>query len=778
MTWDTRWGSVSSNQRREKKRKENIAQRQFLINSSDNDSNDEEWIQQLERDYGKRQLKKTKWTRLEKLLLAALGCTLIFVSVLLTAMFYSRYKHGETLLEFTLGGQKFCNEKGCVEASHRVFTYMSDALDPCDSFYDHACGSWLKNEILPPTHTKWTSFGQASDHNQRKLKSILDRLEKGTENSLALRKVRQYYKACLRKDFIESHGNETLIALINDVGSWSLTNRSTWNEEQWNFDHSLSKIHHLKSMPLFYMYVAPDDKNSSRNVIQIEQSGVTLSDESIYRRPAEDKIVKAYKKLMINVGLLLGAEKESTKKQMDEIFEFEKKLSEIYEDRERLQQADQIYHKMNIEELQRLCPAIPWLDYLNSMFTAPVKSSEPVIVYTPNYFKNMSDLVIRTERRIIANYMVWHLIKPILPLLSQQYRSAAIELASKETGMQGSQDSWKNCVTKTDSVLGFATGYLFVREMENEGKYMKHEVNEMLQTIKEEFISNLHSVKWMDDVTKKRAVQKATSIINMIGYPEWVKSIGKLDKYYDGLEISDNPLSNFLNARQFYHEKTMQRRGKAVQRDEWHMAPTEVNAYYNSPNNYIAFPAGILQPPFFDHGYPISVNFGSLGFVMGHELTHGFDSQGRHYDQFGNMIKWWTNATTKAFLNRTKCLENQYAAFGSKTKAKQTLAENIADNGGLKIAYNAFKATEYLHGADKLLPGFKLTPDQLFFLGFAQTWCTLATQEKKEQSGQLSIHSNEKTRVDIVLSNSKEFAKAYNCPVGSKMNPAKKCNIW
>ena len=275
MTWDTsKWTlqNLNSNPKTEKRKNEYRGQRQYLINSSDNDTDDEEWIQQLERDYGKRQQKKAKWTRLEKVLVAILFSCLIVVSLLITSLCYSRYKHGETLLEFTLGGQKFCNERACVETSHRVFTYMDEITNPCDDFYKYACGTWLKTTDMPSTHTKWNSFAEVSDRNQKRLKQILDNLKLDSDNSDAIQKVGKFYKACQRKDFIEKTANQSLIDLINYVGSWAVTNKSLWNEELWNFGQALSRIHHLKSMPLFYMYVAADDKNSSRNIIQVSSS--------------------------------------------------------------------------------------------------------------------------------------------------------------------------------------------------------------------------------------------------------------------------------------------------------------------------------------------------------------------------------------------------------------------------------------------------------------------------------------------------------------------------
>lgn len=268
------WGGSRIAQKERKRYFESFSQRQNLINSSEEDSDNDEWIRQLERDYSRKSVhssgkKKTKWTRLEKSLVFSLFCSLSFVVFLLTALLYSRYQHGETLLQFTLGGQHYCNKEGCVSASNRVQTFVDKGTDPCQSFYNHACGSWMRNSDIPSTHTKLTSFTQASDHNQRTLKRLLDNMISTEQTSRTLEKVRKFYKSCLRKEYIENHGNQSLLELITYVGSWALTNSSHWNEEEWSFGQALTRIHHLKSMPLFYMYVAADDKNSTANIIQV-----------------------------------------------------------------------------------------------------------------------------------------------------------------------------------------------------------------------------------------------------------------------------------------------------------------------------------------------------------------------------------------------------------------------------------------------------------------------------------------------------------------------------
>eukprot|EP00111_Clytia_hemisphaerica_P006624 TCONS_00019179-protein len=774
------WGTAKTTQRDRQRYFESFRQKRSLINnqsssSSDDNSDDEEWIQQLERDYGRRYVsRKTKWTRLEKILAFCLVITLFLIIFLLTALVYSKIRHSdESLLEFTLGGQKYCNTDGCVQASHRILTYADQAREPCDSFYDYACGAWAKENAIPSTHlSKWTSFTEVSDKNQRLLKRILDDMHADPQDNEALEKVRMFFNSCLRTDFIEKQGNASLEKLIQYVGSWALTG-GEWNEERWSFGQALTRIHHLKSMPLFYMYVAADDRNSSQNIIQIQQSGITLADESFYQsNPKNDKMVKSYLKLLATTGMLLGGKKKSIIEQSMEVFEFEKKLASIYEKREG-KGADKMYNRITVAELLKLCPAIPWLDYMNSMFEVPVKADEDIVVYTPNYLKKMSDLVIKTDRRIIANYMVWHLIKPTLPLLSKPYRNAALEFLGKDVNnhQDKGEESWKNCVTKTDSMLGFGTGYLFVKEMKKEGKYSEKKIKRMLKLIKEEFTVALRHNTWMDDVTKQRAIDKTNSIIEMIGYPYWIENLKSLENYYQDLNITNDPLQNYFNAREFYHSKTMERRGKLVRRNEWHMTPTEVNAYYNAPNNYIALPMGLLQPPFFSPNYPHSMNYGALGTIIAHELSHGFDSQGRNFDKSGNLNKWWSNVTFESFDNKTQCLKKHYHKYQKKNTSR-TLAEDLADQGGLKIAHQAFKTHQYLHEEDRTLPAISLSSEQLFFLGYAQSWCTISSNQQQQNAA--DVHSDSRTRVDASLSNSEAFAKAFKCPTNSRMNPQNK----
>ncbi|XP_065063814.1 endothelin-converting enzyme 2-like isoform X2 [Rhopilema esculentum] len=787
---DTRWTKLKDYDFGEQ---DNGETKRFI--DSDEGSGDEEWVQQLHRDYGnthKLGLRKrlSRWTSMEKYLSIGLIISIIigvFLCVILMINYFttSRYKQfWQETFESKWGKDltSICTKKSCVERSYYLTEYIDEKTKPCDDFYQYSCGKWLSNVDIPSGQSKWTSFTKLAEKNHRKLKTILDKLHPLESESEAVKKAHMFYKACQNKAWMEKNGLKNLEKLIKDIGSWGLWNSTEWNDEDWSFEQSLTKIHKLKSMPLFYMFVATDDLNAKENSIQIQQSGITLSDETYYKKSDDNPVIKAYKNLMVETGLLLGGEKKKTEEAMEEVFQFEKKLATIYEAKDKLRKAEKIHHTMTVEQLQDLCPAIPWLDYMNSMFNTKVKFDETVVIYTPHYLKNMSDLVIRTERRILANYMVWHLIYPLLPMISGPFRAAYSGMLKAERGVQIVDTSWRSCVLQTDSVFGFATGYLFAKENENDFSATKSEVEGMITAIKEVFLSDILQKEWIDEGTKARAIEKVAAIENMVGYPEWIFDAALLTSYYRNLSVTTNPFKNYLNARSFYHQKTMNRRNTKPARNEWHVTPTSVNAFYNAPRNYIAFPLGVLQSPFFVSDLPLAVKFGALGTIIAHELTHGFDNQGRMFDKDGNMMNWWSEKSKKEYEKLASCFQEQYRNLTNSVSfaynSKQTLAENIADNGGLHLAFMAYKLLRRNTKANVLLPGVPLSPDQLFFVSFAQVWCTASTASSAEEAAITDRHSQERIRVLATISNSQQFSSTFGCKSNSKMNPEKKCRVW
>jgi len=414
-----------------------------------------------------------------------------------------------------------------------------------------------------------------------------------------------------------------------------------------------------------------------------------------------------------------------------------------------------------------------------------VQPSEKVIVYAPEYLSKVSKLVnqmLETDegRNVLNNYMIWHLVKLMASYLSKPFRDAKKEFSEVISGVTGHDEQWRYCTTDTDATIGFALGAMFVRDAFK--GVSKKKAEKMIESIRSSFKRNLPRLAWMNDRTRQAAIDKANAVVDMIGFPQYIMNTTALDQRYEGLAIApDEYFMNNLRDLKFNVKRNFDKLRKKPEKQSWGMTPPTVNAYYTPTKNEIVFPAGILQAPFYDKEYPKSLNFGGIGVVMGHELTHGFDDQGREYDKNGILRNWWTNDSIAAFKTRTKCMVDQYSKYevnGEKVKGKQTLGENIADNGGLKSAYHAYLDWVKNNGEEKPLPGLDLTHRQLFFVAFSQVWCS----NSKPQADQMALltdpHSPARFRVIGPLSNSIEFSEQFECPKGSRMNPTNKCEVW
>ncbi|GFN91707.1 endothelin-converting enzyme 1-like [Plakobranchus ocellatus] len=382
-------------------------------------------------------------------------------------------------------------------------------------------------------------------------------------------------------------------------------------------------------------------------------------------------------------------------------------------------------------------------------------------------------------KQVLNDYMLWHLVADFAPMLSKPFRDAKQTFSEVMSGTKGNEETWHICITETDLVLGFAVGALFVKETFVGGS--KAKAKEMIENVRTAFTDNLPNLDWMDDATRAAALDKANAVTDMIGYPDYILDHVKLDKKYENLKMnkSDYFGNNLAFTRYSFRRTFGKLRKKPL--NEWAMSPPTVNAYYSPNKNTIVFPAGILQAPFFDRNFPQSLNYGAMGVVMGHELTHGFDDQGREYDKEGNMKNWWGQEAIKRFKEKTQCLVDQYNKFelhGEHERGKQTLGENIADNGGLKSAYNAYSKWVERNGVEQLLPALNLSHKQLFFLSFAQVWCWNSKPESDHMQILTDPHSPAKFRVIGPLSNSEDFSREYKCSSKARMNPKKKCEIW
>ncbi|XP_032027679.1 endothelin-converting enzyme 2 isoform X4 [Hylobates moloch] len=599
-------------------------------------------------------------------------------------------------------------------------------------------------------------------------------------SSEAERKTQRFYLSCLQVERIEELGAQPLRDLIDKIGGWNIT--GPWDQD--NFMEVLKAVAGTyRATPFFTVYISADSKSSNSNVIQVDQSGLFLPSRDYYlNRTANEKVLTAYLDYMEELGMLLGGRPTSTREQMQQVLELEIQLANITVPQDQRRDEEKIYHKMSISELQALAPSMDWLEFLSFLLSPlELSDSEPVVVYGMDYLQQVSELINRTEPSILNNYLIWNLVQKTTSSLDRRFESAQEKLLETLYGTKKScVPRWQTCISNTDDALGFALGSLFVKATFD--RQSKEIAEGMISEIRTAFEEALGQLVWMDEKTRQAAKEKADAIYDMIGFPDFILEPKELDDVYDGYEISeDSFFQNMLNLYNFSAKVMADQLRKPPSRDQWSMTPQTVNAYYLPTKNEIVFPAGILQAPFYARNHPKALNFGGIGVVMGHELTHAFDDQGREYDKEGNLRPWWQNESLAAFRNHTACMEeqyNQYQVNGERLNGRQTLGENIADNGGLKAAYNAYKAWLRKHGEEQQLPGVGLTNHQLFFVGFAQVWCSVRTPESSHEGLVTDPHSPARFRVLGTLSNSRDFLRHFGCPVGSPMNPGQLCEVW
>uniref|UniRef100_A0A8C1YZY2 Endothelin-converting enzyme 1 n=1 Tax=Cyprinus carpio TaxID=7962 RepID=A0A8C1YZY2_CYPCA len=663
-----------------------------------------------------------------------------------------------------------CLSEPCVSVASTVLGALDRSVDPCQDFYNFACGGWMRKNPLPEGKSRWGPFSNLWEHNMAIMKNLLENTSIKSL-SKAEQKAQWYYQACMNEIKIEALGAKPLQDLINQTGGWGLN--GPWEKD--NFQEVLRTVSaHFRTSPFFTVFVSTDSKSSNSNIIQVDQSGLGLPSREYYlNKTANEKYLKAYLNFLVELGMLLGGSEETSQKMMQEIIDFETALANITVPQEERRDEMKIYHKIQAKELATLAPAVDWMPFLSAVF-APValNDSEPVVVYAKEYLQRVSELISNTNKSILNNYMIMKVVRKMME--TRLYVSAEFQTC------KFCMPRWKLCASDTDSALGFALGALFVKATFSEDS--KAFVEDMVSEIKWAFEDSLKTVSWMDPETKKAAKEKADALYNMVGYPKFIMNPKELDKVFNDFDVvSDLYFQNVMNYYNFSARVTANQLRKVPNRDQWSMTPPTVNAYYNPTKNEMVLPAGILQAPFYNHAWPKAMNFGGIGVVMGHELTHAFDDQGREYDKDGNLRQWWQNSSVEAFKHQTQCMVEQYSNYSINKEplnGKHTLGENIADNGGLRAAYKAYINWIEKNGEEATLPALGMTNHQLFFVGFAQVWCSVRTPESSHEGVITDPHSPSRFRVIGTISNSHEFSTHFGCKADSPMNPKQKCELW
>lgn len=653
-------------------------------------------------------------------------------------------------------------------------TALDRSASPCEDFYQYACGGWIARTEIPADRASWSrGFAELTERNARQLRRILDATAaakgggKGAPTERFAKKVGDYWASCMDEATIEARG------LADLQGEWArldaIQDRSVLADE----------VARLEAAGLdvpFNLVAGQDAKDATKVILLVYQGGLTLPDRDYYLADGARnvEIRQRYAEHLRKMFALAGLPPPDVEANASAVAQVEKALAETHWSRNEMREPSRLYNRVDRAGLERLAPAFPWARLFEGLGRPDLAA---VSVTTPRFVEKVGELFERAPLESWKAYLRWRLLTSMARerALPRAFVDETFRFQSASfTGAKALRPRWKHCVDGTDGAIGFALGELYVQR--HFGADGKERTTRLVGEIEQAMAADLGGLAWMDGQTRARALEKLAKVANKIGYPD-------KERDYSSMTVKrDSYFRNVLSAGRFETTRQLAKVGKPLDRSEWLMSPPTVNAYYDPSMNEMAFPAGILQAPFFNKAAPEAVNYGAIGMVVGHELTHGFDDEGRQYDGDGNLKEWWTPEVSKAFDARAQCVVEQFSAYevlpGLKLDGKLTLGENIADLGGLKLAFAAMQAARRGAPAPEELEG--LTPEQQFFVGYAQSWCSRFRDEDVRLRVVTDPHSPPRFRVNGPIANLPEFQAAFSCKEGSAMvrAPGKRCEVW
>ncbi|KAM8903958.1 endothelin-converting enzyme-like 1 isoform 1-T2 [Spinachia spinachia] len=729
-----------------------------------------------------------RWSRREICLLSAL----VFAAgmcVILGSMLALKYISLEVQQDPQC--QHDCQRRrSLLRAARFVQANIDPTIQPCQDFYSFACGGWLRRHGIPEDKLSYGIITAIGEHNEEKLQRLLLEPVRRRGPDSAERKVKEFYRSCVNIRDIDRLGSDPMTEVIDGCGGWDLAaappGAAGWEQEgapqRPDFNELLYKTQGVYSTAVFFsLTVNVDDKNSSRNAIRIDQEGLTLPERSLYLGQDEDslKILAAYKALMERLLSMLGAHNATQKSK--EIIQLETRLANItvseYDDQRK--DISTMYNRVTLRQLQRIAPSLHWKRLLDRIFHDNFSEDEEIVVLATDYIQQVSDIIKTTSKRVLHNYMLWRVVAALSEHLSTAFRSSIYEFSREIDGTEQRLELGRLCLTQTNKHFGMALGALFVQQ--HFPTHSKAKVQELVEDIKHSLDLRLQDLDWMDEATREAARAKLKHMMVMTGYPDFILKPELIDQEY-GFDVDEKTyFQNILNSINFNIKLSVQKIREEVDKTAWLLPPQALNAYYLPNKNQMVFPAGILQPTLYNPEFPQSLNYGGIGAIIGHELTHGYDDWGGQYDRHGNLQQWWTEDSYRKFQKKAECivkLYDNFTVYNQRVNGRLTLGENIADMGGLKLSYYAYQRWVREHGPERPLPGLKYTHEQLVFIAFAQNWC----MKRRSQSIYMQLltdkHAPEHYRVIGSVSQFDEFSRVFHCPKSSPMNPVDKCSVW
>uniref|UniRef100_A0A8C0A0W1 Neprilysin n=1 Tax=Anas zonorhyncha TaxID=75864 RepID=A0A8C0A0W1_9AVES len=700
--------------------------------------------------------KKLRWSGLE------IGLTVVVILLAIVAItmivLYATYDDG------------ICKTSDCIKSAARIIENMDTTAEPCNDFYQYACGGWLKKNVIPETSSRYSNFDILRDELEVVLKDVLDTPK--SNDITAVQKAKTLYSSCINETTIDSRGGMPLIKLLPNISDWPVATNN-WESSYgaaWTAETAIAELNsRYGKKVLINFFVGTDDKNSTTHIIHVSLPGWHSLADYI-------SACSAYVDFMISVAKLILQERNISfnetqiSEEMKKVMDLEKEIANATTKSEDRNDPLLLYNKMTLAQLQNNFSleinhtVFNWSKFINNIMSTvqiKVENTEDVVVYDPEYLTKLKSILNKYTPRELQNYMAWRFVMDLVNSLSRNYKDTRNAFRKALYGTTSETAVWRRCANYVNGNMENAVGRLYVEEAFAGDS--KHVVEEMIADIRDVFIKTLDEITWMDLETKKKAEQKATAIRERIGYPDEIMTDdNKLNSEYQELNFKEEEyFENIIQNLVFTQKKRLKK---------------------FSPN--LLFPAGILQPPFFSASQPKSLNYGGIGMVIGHEITHGFDDNGRNFNENGDLVDWWTEESARNFKELSQCMVYQYGNFswdlagGQQLSGINTLGENIADNGGVRQAYRAYQNYVKKNGKEKLLPGLDMNHQQLFFLNFAQVWCGTYRPEYAVNSIKTDVHSPGKFRVIGSLQNSQEFSEAFSCTTKNYMDPTKKCRVW
>lgn len=634
--------------------------------------------------------------------------------------------------------------------------------DPCTDFYQYACGNWLKTVQIPADEPAWSrSFNEIQKRNELELKRILEDATKPGVSDPVTQKLGSFYGACMDEAAADKASVQPIRALLD---------RAATVKDAKSLSAVVTELHAVGITPLFDTSPTQDSDDATRWIANLDQNGLGLPDRDYYLREDEGskKLLATYREHVTRMLVLIGMTEKAAAAAAADVVTLETELAKISKTKVERRDPKGMFNRLNRAGVAKALPAFDWDNYWKGIGFPAIQE---ISVTAPKFFEGLQTLITSTKPAVWQSYLKWHIVRDTASLLSKPFVDERFRMTQALTGQPELPPRWRRCVHATDDALGDLLAQPYVKD--HFPGDSKQSAQTMVAAISAAMGSDLDALDWMDAETRARAHEKLSSLAYLVGYPEkW--------KAYDFQVDAKSYAQNALHSRNYELKRELAKVGKPVDRTEWHMTAPTVNAYYDPQRNQMVFPAGIMQPPFYGINQALPVNAGAIGMVVGHELTHGFDDEGSQFDAKGNLKSWWTAAASDKFKGKISCVEKQYSAYealpGLRVNGALTLGENIADNGGLKLAFEAYRALR--KSAKEAVVADGMTEDQQFFLGFAQGWCSVYRPDFERMVVQTNPHSPPRFRVRGPLTNMPQFGEAFSCKVGSAMRPQNTCSVW